>query len=188
MDGSKGEQGGRPLTIFYSPNLPQSGRPTGKSGLTTTLITGSTALGKAIPPHFQFLMKAKSDDTMKLRSELVGFMPDTRGKFGCTEIRARSTTFGMNAKGGMDKGEFQKYLIGSLFALYPDVKNVKGKRVLIKVDSGPGRLNALLLCTCCLLGYVLYPGVPNTTAVLQETDRNYGPFKTAFRDILDTVI
>jgi len=84
MDGSKGEQGGRPSAIFYSPNLPQSGRPTGKSGLTTTLITGSTALGEAIPPHFQFSTKAKSDTTMKLRSELVGFMPDTRRKFGCT--------------------------------------------------------------------------------------------------------
>ena len=78
----------------------------------------------------------------------------------------------------MDEGEFEKCFIGSVFALYPDVKNVKGKRVLIKVDSGPGRLNALLLCTYRLLGYVLYPGVPNTTAVSQETDRNYGPFKT----------
>jgi hypothetical protein len=34
----------------------------------------------------------------------------------------------------------------------------------------------------------LYPGVPNTTAVSQETDRNYGPFKTQFRKNLDEVI
>ena len=153
-----------------------------------TLITGSTALGEAIPPHFQFSTKSKSDDTMKLRSELVRYMPDTWGKFGCTERRSWPTTYGMNTKGGMDEGEFEKYLLGSLFALYPDVKDVDGKRVMIKVDSGPGRLNALLLATCRLLGFVLYPGVPNTTAVSQETDRNYGPFKTVFRIILDIVV
>ena len=28
------------------------------------------------------------------------------------------------------------------------------------------------------LGFNFYPGVPNTTAVTQEKDRNYGPFKT----------
>ena len=82
-------------------------------------------MGEAIPPHFQFSTKAKSDDTMKLRSELVGFMPDTRGRFGCHEIRAWPTTYGMNCKGGMDEGEFEKYLLGLLFALYPDVKDVK---------------------------------------------------------------
>ena len=30
------------------------------------------------------------------------------------------------------------------------------------------------------MGIYLYPGVPNTTAVTQETDQNYGPFKTQF--------
>jgi hypothetical protein len=33
----------------------------------------------------------------------------------------------------------------------------------------------------------MYPGVPNTTAVSQETDRNYGPFKTQFRNNLAAV-
>ena len=30
--------------------------------------------------------------------------------------------------------------------------------------------------------------MPNTTAVSQETDRNYGPFKTSFCQILDVVV
>ena len=34
----------------------------------------------------------------------------------------------------------------------------------------------------------MYPGVPNTTAISQDTDRNYGPFKTSFRHILDVVV
>ena len=54
MDGIKGRRGGRPSAVFYLQNLPLSGRPTGKSGLTTTLITSSAASGEAIPPHFLF--------------------------------------------------------------------------------------------------------------------------------------
>ena len=63
-----------------------------------------------------------------------------------------------------------------------------GKRVLIKVDSGPGRIQADLLARLRLLGFILYPGVPNTTAVSQETDRNYGPFKTQFRVNLEFIV
>ena len=57
--------------------------------------------------------------------------------------------------------------------------------MLFKLDSGPGWLGMKLLARLCILGFVLYPGVPNTTAVYQDTNRNYGPFKTAFRIILD---
>ena len=44
-----------------------------------------------------------------------------------------------------------------------------------------------LLARLCIIGFLLYPGVPNTTAVSQEIDKNYGPFKTAFRIILDEI-
>jgi hypothetical protein len=42
---------------------------------------------------------------------------------------------------------------------------------MLKVDSRPGRLNIELLAELCLLGFYLYPGVPNMTAVSQETDQ-----------------
>ena len=58
--GRKGRRGERPSAVFYSPNLPLSGRPTGKSGLNTNIITGSTVTGEAIPPHFQFSTKEKN--------------------------------------------------------------------------------------------------------------------------------
>ncbi len=39
-----------------------------------------------------------------------------------------------------------------------------------------------------MIDYVgMYPSVPNTTAVSQETDRNYGPFKMQFRKNLAAV-
>ena len=51
---------------------------------------------------------------------------------------------------------------------------------MVKMDSGPGRLQEIFLAEARTLGFIVYPGVPNTTAVTQETDQNYGPFKTQF--------
>ena len=60
--------------------------------------------------------------------------------------------------------------------------------MLFKLDSGPGRMGMKLLSRLRLLGFVLYPGVPNTTAVSQETEWDYGPFKTAVRIILNKIV
>ena len=165
MDGSKYRRGGRPSAVFHSPNLPLSGRPNGKSGITTTLITGSTAAGEVIPPHLQFSTKAKTTDKMRLRDELVKYYPNIHGKLGCEEVRIWPVSFGMNTKGETEDREFELYLLNTIFPLFPDSKDQKENRVLLKVESGPGRLNAQILCKCRLLGFILYPGVPNTMAV-----------------------
>ena len=144
MDGSKVRRGGRPSDVLYSPKLTLSGRPTGKSGLNTTIITGSTVTGEAIPPHFQFSTKAKTTNKMRLRAELVKYYPNIRGKFGYEEVRLLLVPFGMNTKGGMDNHEFEMYLLNDIFPLLPDAQDQKGKRVLLKVDSVPGRLNVQL--------------------------------------------
>ena len=56
------------------------------------------------------------------------------------------------------------------------------------MESGPGRINVQILCKFHLLGFILYPDVTNTTSVSQEADRNYGPFKKSFCQILDVVV
>jgi hypothetical protein len=45
----------------------------------------------------------------------------------------------MNEKGGMNDEEFCKYLNNMIYPLFPDMEDVPGKHVLLKVDSGPGR-------------------------------------------------
>ena len=188
LDGSQGNRGGRPEVIFFNPRFPQCGKGTSKSSLTTTFITGSNAAGEAIPPHFQFQTSAQSGENMKLNNNMMEFVPPIVGKFGHATEREFPCTFGMNEKGGMDDAEFQKYIMGSIVVLYPDARDVKGKRVMIKVDSGPGRIQPGMLATLRLLGFYLFPGVPNTTSVSQETDRNYGLFKTQFRKNLDRIV
>ena len=105
-NGGNRYRGGRPEAVFYCPSLPQTGRATGNSRLTTTLITGSTAAGEEIPPHFQFLTKTQTVETDKLRVELVVYMPYVRGKCGTTKEQAWPIINGMNAKGVMDDVEF----------------------------------------------------------------------------------
>jgi hypothetical protein len=49
-------------------------------------------------------------------------------------------------------------------------------------------MNLQLLTTLKLIGIILYPCVPNTTHVTQETDALYGPFKTQFLKNLDRMV
>ena len=60
--------------------------------------------------------------------------------------------------------------------------------MLFKLDSEPGRLRVKLIACICLLGFLLYPGVPNNTVVSQDIDRNYGPFNTTFLIILNKIV
>ena len=151
--------------------MPLVGLGTSKSNLTTTMITGS-ATSEAIPPHFQFQTLAQSDETQRIRIDTAMYFPGVSCKFGMPERVTRGVSIGLNEKGGMDEEEFAKYIRNSILPLYPDAMDVPGKRVMVKVDSGSGRLNIELLAELRILGWYLYPGVPNTTAVSQETDRN----------------
>ena len=89
---------------------------------------------------------------------MIQYMQGLRGKFGCKDIKEWDYTFGMNTKGGMDEEEFTKYCMNSIVPLWPDAKDVKGHRVMIKADSGPGRTYVSLLARIRCLGFILYPG------------------------------
>jgi hypothetical protein len=53
VDGSEGRRGGRPNVTLHDPRLPYTGKRTNKDSLMATLIMGSNAAGKALPPHFR---------------------------------------------------------------------------------------------------------------------------------------
>ena len=174
--------------MIYDPRFPFVGKATCKSSLTSTLITGSTAAGETFPPHIQYVTKAKTVETMRLDMDVAEHVPRVIGKFGWAEKCTWPVLFGQNEKGGMDSKEFAKYLFTSIVTLFPHVKDKPGHRVLLNVDSGPGWMNLNLLAKLRLLGFVLYPCVPNTTHVTQEMDQNYGPFKTQFLSNLDLIV
>ena len=76
-------------------------------------------------------------------------------------------TIGANPKAGMDSDEFSKYLKTTICPLYLDTSDAPLKRVVIPVDSGPSRVNEVMLAQLSLKGFYLIPGVPNTTHVTQ---------------------
>ncbi len=117
------------------------------------MITGSNAAGEAIPPHFQFMTSAQSEDTMQMRMDMAEYFPDILCNFGRETAQPTAISYGMNEKGGMDEIEFKKYIKNSILHLYPDACDVPGKRVIIKVNSGPGRLNIELLAELRLMGF-----------------------------------
>jgi hypothetical protein len=88
----------------------------------------------------------------------------------------------------MDNSEFQQYVMNSILPLYPKTHDRPGHCLLLKCDSGPGRLQIELLAQLRFLRAYLYPCVPNTTAVTQETDRTYGMFKSQYRMNLELLI
>ena len=93
-------------------------------------------------------------------------------------------TLGANAKACMDNTEFAKYLSSTILPLYPDTVDLKGKRVTIIIGTSPGKLNATMLAQLRIRGFYLIPGIPNTIHVTQAIDRNYGIFKSVYRDNL----
>ena len=141
-----------------------------KSSLTLTLITGSTAAGQVFPPHLQFQSKAKSADTTRIDVNVAEHIQRVRGKFVCKEEKLWPIAFGTNEKGGMHNKEFTKYKRGAIAPLFPDALDKPGCHVLLKVNSGPGRMNLELLASLKLLGIILYPCIPNMMHVMQETD------------------
>eukprot|EP00956_Cyclotella_meneghiniana_P009718 scaffold13462_cov36-Cyclotella_meneghiniana.AAC.2 len=87
----------------------------------------------------------------------------------------------------MNNVEFDSYLDNGIYPLYPDMEDVPGKRVCGKVDSGPGREFYEMLCKARFCGLYLFPSLPNATSVSQETDQNYGLFKSIVRRNLEDV-
>ena len=120
------------------------------------MITGSTAVGEAIPWHFQFSMASKSKDTQRLNVTSITYFPKIKGKFGNSDFKEWPVTIGMNEKGGMDDVEFRQYFLNSIVPLFPDSDNVNGKRVMVKVDCRPGRLQDNFLAKVRTLGFVIY--------------------------------
>ena len=184
---TSGQRGGRPASVLVAPEITGGATAVNKSGSCNTIICGSTAAGDPLPPHFQLKTSAKSDETQRMSERWFRHTKDTVGKYGFKDRKGFPCTFGMNEKGGMNAIELHKYFAKSILPLYPDIEDVPLKRVIMKLDSGPGRLNLEMLAELRLKGLYLVPGVPNTTSKTQETDQNYGPFKNAYRSNIRTL-
>jgi hypothetical protein len=187
LDGSKTRAGGRPAVTFFDSHLPMPCVSAAKSSLSCNGIFGSNTTGECVPPHWQIPTTATAVEREKVRVDFIRHFMKTCGRFGCKEVREWSATIGMNKKGEMNDDEFNMYMDNSIIPLFPDLKDVPGKRMLLKVDSSPGWNRTALLLKVHFQGVYLYPGLPNATSIQQETDINYGPFKSVVRTNLKSI-
>ena len=94
----------------------------------------------------------------------------------------------MNERGGMNSVELDKCINKAVLPLCPDVADVTGKRALLKLNSGPGRMNLDMSADLRLQGVCVVPGVPNAIHVTQEMDQNCGLCKSTCRDNLEKLL
>jgi hypothetical protein len=180
LDNTSSEQGGRPAVVFYASGISEGTTKSSKCGYSVTVICGSNAAGEPLPPHFQLKSEAQ-DENQRLNLHNLTHCKMVKGQFGHEEDKWHPCTFGLNPKAGMNSVELEKYIFKAIVPLYPDAQDVPGLRVIMKVDSGPGRTNQAMLARLRLLGIYLIPCVPNTTTVTQETDQSFGYFKYNYR-------
>ena len=76
LDGSNSNRGGRRTVTYYDVRFPQLGKATSKPALLTTMISGSSAVGEAIPPHFQFQTSATSAEGKAIQIEMIRYLLD----------------------------------------------------------------------------------------------------------------
>ena len=179
LNGSNGNRGGHPTVTYYDICFPQLGKAMSKLALTTMMISRSTSAGELLPPHFQFQTSTQTVEAKAIQIKTIRYMLNVGGTFGHEVKQSFSILLCLNIKGGVDNEKFFEYLRRSIVKLYPDAPPVKGLWVIIKCDSSPGHLNPNLLAFLRFHGFMLYPGIPNTTTITQETDQSYGQFQSA---------
>ncbi len=130
LDGGTGQRGKQPPTPKLAKHFQWTEWQLQRSVFSAAL--------EAIPPPFQSSIMTQSNETMCLKVDILQFIPNITGIFGCNTINVWPVTFVMIPKGVIDDKEFQKYIFWSIMHLYPDDKNKKGKKFMVKVDSEPG--------------------------------------------------
>jgi len=181
LDNTNGKRGGRKPMVFYALDIGGGGNSSKRLIAQLLTICGSNAEGEALPVHFQLKTSAKSQDRERFNDEFVVHAQDVNVQFGHKEVRSFPCSLGLNDKAGMNAEELEKHFYKVTLPLYPDSEDVPRKRVIVKVDSGPGRMHLPMLASLRLKGVYAVPGLPNSTGKTQETDQNCGPFKTHHR-------
>lgn len=188
LDGSDGGRGGRPSCTITIKHCSRPGTAQNKTSVSSSLMCGSNAAGEAMPLHIMFSSDASNEENYAVNAAWILALPRVTGIFGHDKEKSFPASVTTNEKGGTDGRVLRQLLMYYVNTLYPDAADIAGKRVLFKIDGGPGRLDIPMLAQLRSLGVYLFPGVQNTTHVTQETDQNYGEFKSLLRKHIQVLL
>jgi hypothetical protein len=145
LDGSDGQFGGRPALTISVRGVNRPGTAQNKSGFSSTLMCGSNSAGEPLPLHIMFSSKAENEENFQVRADWLVELPSVTVQFGRSLPEKIDPTLTVNSKGGSDSRVLYQVLMGYAKRLYPDCADVDGKRVIFKIDGGPGRLDLKML-------------------------------------------
>lgn len=146
LDDTTGQRGGRPPMTFYCPYVSGGGTVVNKSGYSCTVICQLNMEGEPFPPHFQLKTLAKIVEGQHVFL-LIGLVTLK------TPLPSSATWKGSHCRVPLEWMRRQAWMLLSWISilprqycpLYPNIADVDQRRVILKVDSGPGRMNVEML-------------------------------------------
>ena len=188
-----GDKGGSRALVYSNPKRQRGYKKTVKAGRHVTGVYATNAAGEALPPLYIFDSGAKIESNFRVKLSWLHGLPTITGRFGCPSTIEQASFYSVRARGSMDDSLFNDYIERVMLPLYPNISktarfDANGKLlcgpVILKVDSGPGRIVANLdsiskRAAFRELGLLILLGLPNATSVNQEMDALYGSFKSA---------
>jgi hypothetical protein len=189
-----GDKGGQRALSYYCAELQRGGKRSVKPGRHVTGVYATNAAGESLPPLYIFDSGAQFDDNFRVKVEWLKGLPKVEGRYGCPTLIESDSFCAVRQRGSMDDKLLNDYISNVIMPLYPNLSKatafdpITGKLlhgpVILKIDSGPGRIVATLVsleqrAALFQKGLIILAGLPNATGVQQEMDALYGPFKSA---------
>ena len=148
ITGDKG--GSRSLAVYNNPNLQRGYKKTVKPGRHVTGVYATNASGEALPPLYILDSGAQIEANYCIKLSWLEGLPVVLGRFGFPDLIEVASLYSVRAKGSMDDSLFNDYIERVMLPLDPKIsKHARfdpntGKLlcgpVILKVDSGPGRI------------------------------------------------
>jgi len=166
-------------------------RVAGNAGTTQehiTLVAIVSLAGEVGPPVWIF--SAENDISPRSRQEIEEVSAKCGGRREhdlpmFNGQRIDETFIGTSKKGGITRDNVTALMTRLFKAMYPDVENKDGKRVLWLTDWHDSRLSLEFIESMRAMGVVMMGWLPNTTSKCQLPDVSlFGPFKSK-RDSLE---
>ena len=149
LDGADERAGGRPAMAPTAVAVPESGEPMEKTSSKCSVIQGANGDGEVFPPMFIMPSSSvKTGEQIKLDPKRFNGFEQVEGKYGCSRKYLWDCEIAKNSSGGMNGALFAYWFTYILMDYYPDAEDVPCKRVLIKLDSGPGKFTLAALVYC----------------------------------------
>ena len=188
-----GDKSGSRAITYHNPNLQRSGKRAVKNARHVTGVYATNAAGESLPPMYIFDSSCKNSANYQVKMDWLVGLPKVTGRYGRPTLTEVDSYYAVQSKGSMDDSLLNAYVEENLLPLFPNISNEavfdsEGKLlrgpVILKLDAGPGRMVASEESIKKReefkeKGLFILLGLPNATAVQQEMDNLYGPFKSA---------